>query len=288
MFASRMIMRSRSESSLNAILVVLTQLVILPLFSLIQVLPSHAQNFEEQYRQAINDSNSINEELGEEEISLQLTDLNDPRLEKYQTEKESYILVTTYAQCPSLTNLLCNQENQGRLIPLGINGVWVTVYPEVKELFKRENTLSRDSQLRLIQFLGLRPKDPYNTVIEFWVRQDKLIRPCPGEPSIAEQCTISNSPQGIQQWKVWRASRFLGNPPYAFTGLGYSFDWSLSDRIPVNNHNNLFQFREKGPAEFVIKSAEKPLICIERIVPVKDYINPRPDEIRNQCINSLR
>ena len=65
---------------------------------------------------------------------------------------------------------------------------WVTVYPELKNICRDYS--GPDQVLRIKKLLGMPPWSPNDTIVEFWVAPEFLIRPCP-DPAINDTCTFS-------------------------------------------------------------------------------------------------
>jgi len=72
---------------------------------------------------------------------------------------------------------------------------WVTVYPELKNVCR--DYTGPDQLLRIKKILGMPPFSFNDTIVEFWVSPEYLLRPCP-DPAINDcECglaTGTNSP----------------------------------------------------------------------------------------------
>ena len=134
---------------------------------------------------------------------------------------------------------------------------WVTVYPELKNICRDYS--GPDQVLRIKKLLGMPPWSPNDTIVEFWVAPEFLIRPCP-DPAINDcECGVVNGTNApmlavtvgmTTNYVAWYnnilASRYydipLGNlsNSWPWTRLGYTYDWGQSSNRIV------------GLSEFVI------------------------------------
>jgi hypothetical protein len=134
---------------------------------------------------------------------------------------------------------------------------WVTVYPELKNVCR--DYTGPDQLLRIKKILGMPPFSLNDTIVEFWVSPEYLLRPCP-DPAINDcECglvTGTNSPMltatmGMTtNYADWYNNTLatrnydipLGNisNSWPWTRLGYTYDWGQSS-------NRIF-----GLSEFVI------------------------------------
>jgi hypothetical protein len=130
---------------------------------------------------------------------------------------------------------------------------WVTVAPELKNFCR--NYAGANTCLRLKQLLGLPAPDPFDTIVEYYVDPQYLLRPA-RDPEITDreaeiafrtnalyadkvsanysawfQSTMESRNYGMTNG-VWRA--------WPWTQLGYTYDW-------LKNGNNIM-----GLSEFVI------------------------------------
>ena len=122
---------------------------------------------------------------------------------------------------------------------------WVTVYPELKNACS--NYTGSDPLLRIKKILGMPPWSPNDTIVEFWVSPEYLLRPCP-DPAINDcECgvvTDTNAPAltatvGMTtNYVAWYndtlSSRHYDIPggnvsnSWPWTRLGYTYDWGQS------------------------------------------------------------
>ena len=116
---------------------------------------------------------------------------------------------------------------------------WVTTAPEVKIFAQRYLTqfplATKDKiDLRLKQYLGLKPEWHYDLFIEMWVNPKDLFRPCP-DPGIDDTvCNIEFSKKepnvkGIACYPCFYKNLYFEDfrtrPGIPWTGMGYTYDW---------------------------------------------------------------
>lgn len=157
--------------------------------------------------------------------------------------------------------------------------LWVTVVPELKDFFAEKTAFPDDIYLRVIQLLGLRPKDvpggkEYSRVVEFWVRPADLVRPCP-DPEISDREAELDFPAIVKEFSPdfylamdWGSSTpvtvdwiewFNGNRNYdpdvdwtcPWTRLGYTYDWGGGE-----DHVGLSEFIIETDAEIYVHSVQ--------------------------------
>lgn len=134
---------------------------------------------------------------------------------------------------------------------------WVTVYPELKSVCSRY--AGPDQSLRIKKILGMPPFSAGDTIVEFWVAPEFLIRPCP-DPAINDcECGIVTGTNGplltptmglTTNYVAWYNSTYAsrnydipgGNlsNSWPWTRLGYTYDWGQSSNRTI------------GLSEFVI------------------------------------
>ena len=171
------------------------------------------------------------------------------------------------------TNRLANEKS--RLNPLSFYAkdtifntgnwpLWVTTAPELKNRIKSE--VVKDTNLRLIQLLGLPPGSKYSYFVEMWVRPQDLFRPCPDKEITDSKCDIC-FPSGTDADHIkWinenRRSRYyqcdLYNQ-YPWGQLGYTYDWNPDNKSHV------------GLSEFIIGTNKT--VYINRIVTTQEYLS---------------
>jgi hypothetical protein len=116
---------------------------------------------------------------------------------------------------------------------------WVTTAPQVKifarHYVSRFPSADKDQiDLRLKQYLGLKPEWDYDLFVEMWVSPKDLFRPCP-DPEIDDTvCNISFSKEepkvkGIACYPCFYKNLYFEDfrtrPGVPWTGLGYTYDW---------------------------------------------------------------
>ena len=186
---------------------------------------------------------------------VQINDSNTNLIRK-SIKGEEYILVCTWKQ-----NVSFYQKDT--VFNTGNWPIWVTTAPELKERIKLESP--KDTNLRLVQLLGLPPSAQYSYFVEFWVRPGDLFRPCPDREIWDGSCDLC-FPEGTSQEHInWinenRISRYyqcdLYNQ-YPWGQLGYTYDWNPNNKSHV------------GLSEFIIGSNKT--IYINRIVTTSQYL----------------
>ena len=186
---------------------------------------------------------------------VQINDSNKNLIRK-TINNEEYILVATWKQ-----NVSFYQKDT--IFNTGSYNIWVTTAPELKERIKLESP--KDTNLRLLQLLGLPPTSTYSYFVEFWVRPVDLFRPCPDKEIWDGNCDLC-FPEGTSQEHInWinenRISRYyqcdLYNQ-YPWSQLGYTYDWNPKNKSHV------------GLSEFIIGTGKT--IYVNRIVTTSEYL----------------
>lgn len=191
-------------------------------------------------------------------IYYDLVEINDSNqnLIRKTINSEEYILVCTWKQ-----NVSFYQKDT--VFNTGNWPLWVTTAPELKERIKLESP--KDTNLRLLQLLGLPPTSTYSYFVEFWVRPQDLFRPCPDSEITDRSCDLC-FPEGTPQEHInWinenRISRYyqcdLYNQ-YPWGQLGYTYDWNPKNKSHV------------GLSEFIIGTGKT--IYVRRIVTTREYL----------------
>ena len=191
-------------------------------------------------------------------IYYDLVEINDSNqnLIRKTINSEEYILVCTWKQ-----NVSFYQKDT--VFNTGNWPLWVTTAPELKERIKLESP--KDTNLRLLQLLGLPPTSTYSYFVEFWVRPQDLFRPCPDSEITDGSCDLC-FPEGTPQEHInWinenRISRYyqcdLYNQ-YPWGQLGYTYDWNPKNKSHV------------GLSEFIIGAGKT--IYVRRIVTTREYL----------------
>ena len=191
-------------------------------------------------------------------IYYDLVEINDSNqnLIRKTINSEEYILVCTWKQ-----NVSFYQKDT--VFNTGNWPLWVTTSPELKERIRLESP--KDTNLRLLQLLGLPPTSQYSHFVEFWVRPGDLFRPCPDSEIWDKSCDLC-FPEGTSQEHIrWinenRISRYyqcdLYNQ-YPWGQLGYTLDWNPKNKSHV------------GLSEFIIGAGKT--IYVKRIVTTREYL----------------
>ncbi|WP_374566211.1 hypothetical protein [Nitrosomonas sp.] len=114
---------------------------------------------------------------------------------------------------------------------------WVTAAPQVQEFcrdYVRQNPQG-DLDLRLKQYLGLKPDSHYEVFVELWVDPADLFRPCVDPEIHDSRCELKFAENEIPQvrnivnypafYKNLYFNDFRSRPGVPWTGLGYTYDW---------------------------------------------------------------
>jgi hypothetical protein len=226
------------------------------LFTVISILISLlciAQSDRELYKQSI--VNSIYPDSSKIYTGLVQINPSNKSLIRKSINNEEYILVCTWKQNISFYNK--------DVLNTGNWPLWVTTAPELKNRFKSESV--KDTNLRLIQLLGLPPGSKYSYFVEIWVRPQDLFRPCPDKEITDGKCDLC-FPSGTDAEHIkWinenRISRYyqceLYNQ-YPWGQLGYTYDWNPDNKSHV------------GLSEFII--GVNKTVYINRIVSTEEYL----------------
>lgn len=228
--------------------------LLLTIISLVICSVIFAQTDRELYRQSI--VNSIYPDSSKLYNGLvQIADCNKDLIRK-NIKGEEYILVCTWKQNISF-------YAKDTIFNTGNWPLWVTTAPELKNRIKSE--VVKDTNLRLIQLLGLPPGSKYSYFVEMWVRPQDLFRPCPDKEITDGKCDLC-FPSGTDADHIkWinenRISRYyqcdLYNQ-YPWGQLGYTYDWNPDNKSHV------------GLSEFII--GVNKTVYINRIVTTQDYL----------------
>jgi hypothetical protein len=208
------------------------------------------------YQQAI--EQSIYPTNAEIDSNLVVINEQNPNLVWKTINNEKYILVVTWKQ-----NISYYQAKLDTIYNTGNYPIWITTAPELKNRFTKEN--SKDTNLRLIQLLGLPPNATYSYFVEFWVKPQDLFRPCPDKEindNNCQTCFPANTDQSHLNWiNENRISRYyqceLYNQ-YPWTQLGYTYDWNPKNKTHV------------GLSEFVIGANKS--IFVNAIYTTSEYL----------------
>lgn len=225
-------------------------------------------NLQEQYASAVADARTALPS----EISRDLTPITsqNPNLVWENGVVGSRLLVATwlgdagkYYKCSASGGCSGNTSCiEGGECPTYKYDSWVTVVPEIKNFFG----MTQPEPLRIAQLLGLPPEsamvgNPKESkyMLEMWVAQKDLFRPCPDTeisdttceidfpadsfrtPDLTNLVKATNGPDyGVfMTYPAWFANRThyiytLGSDPYPWTRLGYTYDWGSTNHVGLS------------------------------------------------------
>ena len=214
-----------------------------------------SQTNRDLYRQSI--VNSIYPDSSKLYSNLvQINDCNDNLIRRY-INKEEYILVCTWKQNVSF-------YAKDTVFNTGNWPLWVTTAPELKNRIKSE--VVKDTNLRLIQLLGLPPEAKYSYFVEIWVRPQDLFRPCPDKEITDGKCdlcfpagTDADHIKWINENRISRYYQCNLYDQYPWGQLGYTYDWNPDNKSHV------------GLSEFIIGTNKT--VYINRIVTTGKYLS---------------
>ena len=167
-------------------------------------------------------------------------------------------------------------KGKSRTDPSEDNVTWVTAVPQVKgfarNYIKKFPSASKDEiDLRLKQYLGLKPERTYDVFVEMWVAPEDLFRPCT-DPEIDDAvCNIAFSEsapevKGIACYPCFYKNLYFKDfrtrrtrPGIPWSGMGYTYDWG--------DLNSPF-----GASEFIL--VPEAHYEIVRVVETIKYIKP--------------
>ena len=123
------------------------------------------------------------------------------------------------------------------------NVTWVTTAPQVQRfgsdyLKKNPSASKEEIDLRLKQYLGLKPGWTYDVFVELWVDIKDLFRPCVDPEINDSKCNIKFSEAVLTEklviknincypcfYKNLYFKDFRKRPGIPWSGLGYTYDW---------------------------------------------------------------
>ena len=187
---------------------------------------------------------------------VQINDNNKSLIRK-KINCEEYILVCTWKQNVSF-------YSKDTIFNTGNWPLWVTTAPELKNRIKSE--VVTDTNLRLIQLLGLPPGAKYSYFVELWVRPQDLFRPCPDKEITDGKCDIcfpigtdSEHIKWINENRISRYYQCNLYDKYPWGQLGYTYDWNPNNKSHV------------GLSEFIIGANKT--VYINRIITTGKYLS---------------
>lgn len=153
----------------------------------------------------------------------------------------------------------------GRSCTLTDGDVWLTAFPQVRDVCRSLGLPPEELDLRLRQLLGLRPAGNHDAFVQMWVDPQDFFRPC-ADPEVTDrECTlpaVDDSPNGRCPWDdSWMCATWTRSFPasprdgYPWTGLGYTYDWGGPDPV--------------GQSEFVAPRGTT--VVIESITATAEY-----------------
>jgi uncharacterized protein with beta-barrel porin domain len=116
--------------------------------------------------------------------------------------------------------------------------LWVSAAPQLYEFHQTNNTAPEDMALRTKQLLGMPSFHAGDRVVEIWIDQSSMFRPC-RDPSMTNPVSSIDWPAGVlpahKAWMesnaTWSYDTTAQHAPYPFTQLGYTYDWGNPDSI---------------------------------------------------------
>jgi len=214
-----------------------------------------SQTNRDLYKQSI--VNSIYPDSSKIYNNLVQINENNKSLIRKKIKNEEYILVCTWKQNVSF-------YSKDTVFNTGNWPLWVTTAPELKNRIKSEKVI--DTNLRLLQLLGLPPVAKYSYFVEIWVRPQDLFRPCPDKEITDCECNLCFPAGTDEQHIKWinenRISRYYQchlYDQYPWGQLGYTYDWNPDNKSHV------------GLSEFIIGTNKT--VYINRIVTTGKYLS---------------
>ncbi len=189
------------------------------------------------------------------------TSLLYPNLMK-MIDGEVYVLTVAWKADASYYH---NDDSTG-FYNTGNYPIFVTVLPDIHEWVDTHWREVDQDTLRLKQLLGLPPNSIKKVFVEFWVRPQDLVRPCPDAEINDIACDLdfpAAADTGHMQWFTALKNNSFSDTilykRYPFTGFGYTYDWS-----PKNKSH-------RGLSEFVIGGNKN--VVVGTIAPTDEYLN---------------
>ncbi len=205
---------------------------------------------EKLYIKALNDAR--NRELQDKSFNLTAIDLNTmfPKETKV-VNGETYLLMVAWK---ADANYYKNDPTTG-FYNTGNYPVYTTLRSDFNAWLEMHSSEIERDTLRLKQLLGLPPTAVKTVFVEFWVRPQDLVRPCPDAEINDISCDL-DFPSGSSCDHILWFTEFKNNSfndpmvfnRYPFTGFGYTYDW-----YPKNKTH-------RGLSEFVIGTNKNVLI----------------------------
>lgn len=251
------------------------------------------------YKVALKDS--IETEPEEKEITKNLAIIDNFKSNSnLYLDTQGRVLVVTFTDTknPHFTN-----KETPNFDVLNSNGIWVTVVPKLKSFcscYTKQNqniSTAEDLNLRIEQLLGIIPESGKTHIVELWVDPTFLRRPTIQGDISNTTIPIPDSVNLVNNNKEDTFANWLNNnlqtrqelkeklylpisellkqkdPPYPWTGLGYTFDWASKLNPSI---------KESGLSEFVIwetksqipSSGKAPPVEFNRAFTTEEYCKP--------------
>jgi hypothetical protein len=158
-------------------------------------------------------------------------------------------------------------------------GLWITVVPELRNYFwTRPCGACPPGKERVVQLIGLNPRNSYDVIVEMWVNMEDVYRPAPDPGTTAHMADVAaqldqtitvwgqvckiwafpdpwlffSTDQSYQMWFAYNAATTYYNPTTPkntapWTRLGYTYDWGNpknhvgASEFMIRLHPNLVQ-----------------------------------------------
>jgi len=166
---------------------------------------------------------------------------------KYLYWSNGYVLVVTWTAS-------CSKYTVGDTVSTSWGEIWVTVVPELKDLYKKNPVSTDKITLRTEQILGLPLNSPDSCFVEIWVKPKDLLRPA-YDNEIDKNYSENYFPDKVRSdYITWFNNNIIssyypskGTSKYPWTRLGYTYDWGNPDN-------------KIGLSEFIIRKDSKVII----------------------------
>lgn len=163
--------------------------------------------------------------------------------------RDGKVLMVTWKSAADFDKYI---KNQNQTAAQEAYVTWVTAVPQVQAFcrdFYKQNPQG-DLDLRLKQYLGLKPDSQYEVFVELWVDPADLFRPCVDPEIHDSRCELKFAENEIPQvrnivnypafYKNLYFNDFRSRPGVPWTGLGYTYDWG-------NPHSRI------GASEYILR-----------------------------------
>lgn len=151
--------------------------------------------------------------------------------------------------------------------------VHVTLAPKIQEFCRNYMMMHpgahlSDLDLGLKKWLGLYPDWKYDIFVEMWVHPEDLFRPCVDPNPSDTSCDVNFGVEipKVKHIRDYRAfyqnlyyTSFRASPGVPWTGMGYSYDWTLASR-------------RAGVSEFILSPSSH--YILGDVIPTLEYCQP--------------